>query len=97
VGEPSVIGGELVCLIDGRLQVVLTNQMTTRITPGEESRLVPALGTSWGYACAVRLNLFWKNDTRVAHLFKSPSKGEISASFIVVVSNSGSPFFAIRL
>ncbi|OQV16473.1 DNA repair protein RAD51-like protein 3 [Hypsibius exemplaris] len=71
------------CAIENKIAVVMTNQMTTRVAAGEDTRLIPALGTNWGYSCSVRVNLSWRNDTRIALLFKSPSRGQSTAPFIV--------------
>ncbi|XP_078740899.1 DNA repair protein RAD51 homolog 3-like, partial [Lampetra fluviatilis] len=65
------------------LAVVLTNQMTTRVSGQGESVLVPALGESWGHAATHRLVLRWEGRTRVATVFKSPSHREDSACFAV--------------
>ncbi|CAM9193877.1 unnamed protein product [Lampetra fluviatilis] len=47
------------------LAVVLTNQMTTRVSGQGESVLVPALGESWGHAATHRLVLRWEGRTRI--------------------------------
>ncbi|CAL1605884.1 unnamed protein product [Knipowitschia caucasica] len=52
--------------------VVMTNQMTTRVL-AKGSRLVPALGESWGHAATVRILLQWTDFKRAATLLKSPS------------------------
>lgn len=46
------------------LAVVLINQMTTKLTAGGPSRLVPALGESWGHASTNRVILSWQNEVR---------------------------------
>ncbi|XP_048840345.1 DNA repair protein RAD51 homolog 3 isoform X2 [Brienomyrus brachyistius] len=43
--------------------VVLTNQMTTKVGNGQ-SKLVPALGESWGHAATQRLILHWEGEQR---------------------------------
>eukprot|EP00128_Syssomonas_multiformis_P014588 Colp12_sorted_trinity150504_noHs@29739 len=54
--------------------VVLTNQMTTKLDgPANRSRLVPALGESWGHASTNRVLLYWNQGRRCATLFKSPN------------------------
>ncbi|XP_076435175.1 DNA repair protein RAD51 homolog 3-like [Babylonia areolata] len=64
------------------LAVVLTNQMTTRFSPGSGgSQLTPALGESWGHACTVRLVLHWEDCQRHALLYKSPSHRETSVLY----------------
>ncbi|XP_075912755.1 DNA repair protein RAD51 homolog 3 isoform X2 [Petromyzon marinus] len=65
------------------LAVVLTNQMTTRVSGERESVLVPALGESWGHAATHRLVLRWEGRTRVATVYKSPSHREDSACFAI--------------
>ncbi|XP_062870282.1 DNA repair protein RAD51 homolog 3 isoform X2 [Trichomycterus rosablanca] len=46
------------------IAVVLTNQMTTKIADGQ-SKLVPALGESWGHAATHRLLLHWDGAVRL--------------------------------
>lgn len=58
------------------IAVVLTNQMTVRPGKGE----VPALGESWGHACATRLLL---GTSRQAFLLKSPSRQEATAPYAI--------------
>ena len=70
-------------------QVVLTNQMTTRIRPegsSSGSHLTPALGESWGHASTIRVILFWKNQQRHALLYKSPSRAETVVAYQITVS-----------
>ncbi|XP_028825186.1 DNA repair protein RAD51 homolog 3-like [Denticeps clupeoides] len=50
--------------------IVLTNQMTTKVWNGQ-SKMVPALGESWGHAAAQRLILYWEGARRLAVLSKS--------------------------
>ncbi|KAK7485386.1 hypothetical protein BaRGS_00023334 [Batillaria attramentaria] len=67
---------------DFSLAVVLTNQMTTRFTPGlSGTQLMPALGESWGHACTVRLVLYWQDGQRHAMLYKSPSRRETTVLY----------------
>lgn len=69
------------------MQVVLTNQMTTRFSMESGiTEIIPALGESWGHACTVRLVLFWESGQRHAVLYKSPSKEETTVSFQITVS-----------
>jgi len=67
------------------LAVVLTNQMTTRINE-DSSRLVPALGESWGHSSAVRVVLYWENAQRHALLFKSPCSKEVEVLYQVTTA-----------
>ncbi|KFM58682.1 DNA repair protein RAD51-like protein, partial [Stegodyphus mimosarum] len=66
-----------------KVAVVLTNQMTTKIDGDESSHLVPALGESWGHACAIRLILSWTDKKRMAYLLKSPSMAEAKAQYTI--------------
>ncbi|XP_018102394.1 DNA repair protein RAD51 homolog 3 isoform X2 [Xenopus laevis] len=61
-------------------KVVLTNQMTTKIGPSE-SKLVPALGESWGHVSTIRLILNWKRKQRFATLYKSPSQKKATVPY----------------
>ncbi|XP_071790472.1 DNA repair protein RAD51 homolog 3-like [Asterias amurensis] len=67
-----------------QLAVVLTNQMTTRVGSGP-SRLIPALGESWGHACTIRLILFWRDNQRYANLYKSPNKQELTVPYQITM------------
>ncbi|XP_030648090.1 DNA repair protein RAD51 homolog 3 [Chanos chanos] len=60
--------------------VVLTNQMTTKVWRGQ-SKLVPALGESWGHAATQRLILHWEGSKRLASLYKSPSQMEATVQY----------------
>ncbi|XP_023675267.1 DNA repair protein RAD51 homolog 3 [Paramormyrops kingsleyae] len=60
--------------------VVLTNQMTTKVGSGQ-SKLVPALGESWGHAATQRLVLHWEGEQRLASLYKSPSQREATVLY----------------
>lgn len=64
--------------------VVLTNQMTTRVS-NVQSRLVPALGESWGHAATQRLILHWEGTKRLASLYKSPSQMEATIQYEITV------------
>lgn len=66
------------------LAVVLTNQMTTRVSNGQ-SKLVPALGESWGHAATQRLILHWEGLRRLASLYKSPSQMEATIQYQITV------------
>ncbi|KAE8624937.1 hypothetical protein XENTR_v10006099 [Xenopus tropicalis] len=61
-------------------KVVLTNQMTTKIGPSD-SKLVPALGESWGHASTIRLVLHWKSKQRFVTLCKSPSQKKATVPY----------------
>ncbi|KAK1800685.1 hypothetical protein P4O66_005890 [Electrophorus voltai] len=60
--------------------VVLTNQMTTKVSNGQ-SKLVPALGESWGHAATEKLILHWEEDKRLASLYKSPRQMEATVQY----------------
>ncbi|XP_059147086.1 DNA repair protein RAD51 homolog 3-like isoform X2 [Physella acuta] len=71
---------------DFNVAVVFTNQMTTKILPGEgNSHLIPALGENWGHASTMRVILYWENNQRRALLYKSPSKQETVCSFQITL------------
>jgi len=63
--------------------VVQMNQVTTKIQEGQESRLIPALGDSWGHAASTRVILYWDRDQRFAHVFKSPDMPPATVPFLV--------------
>ncbi|KAM6969852.1 DNA repair protein RAD51 homolog 3 [Aplochiton taeniatus] len=65
--------------------VVLTNQMTTKVWSGG-SKLIPALGESWGHAATQRLILHWEGTQRLASLYKSPSQMEATVPYHITVS-----------
>uniref|UniRef100_V9KU25 DNA repair protein RAD51 homolog 3 n=1 Tax=Callorhinchus milii TaxID=7868 RepID=V9KU25_CALMI len=65
---------------DYKVAVVLTNQMTTRFGQGQ-SKMVPALGESWGHAATLRLILHWEGKLRFASLYKSPSQREATVPY----------------
>ncbi|XP_072515744.1 DNA repair protein RAD51 homolog 3 [Salminus brasiliensis] len=60
--------------------VVLTNQMTTKVSDGQ-SKLIPALGESWGHAATQRLILHWEGVKRLASLCKSPNQKEATVQY----------------
>ncbi|XP_049608797.1 DNA repair protein RAD51 homolog 3 isoform X1 [Syngnathus scovelli] len=66
------------------LAVVLSNQMTTRLQGGQ-SKLVPALGESWGHAPTVRLLLRWAGSQRQATIFKSPEHEEATVNYQITM------------
>ncbi|KAK3241179.1 hypothetical protein CYMTET_49033 [Cymbomonas tetramitiformis] len=66
-----------------QLAVVTTNQVTTRVGPGGEATLVPALGESFAHSCTARCILHWQGGERVAHLIKSPRLPEGHARYTV--------------
>jgi RAD51-like protein 2 len=68
---------------DRSLAVVLTNQVTTRVTAGEGARLVPALGVGWAHAPTTRVLLRWRAGARVACLVKSPALPAGRAAYVV--------------
>ncbi|KAG8325494.1 DNA repair protein rad51c [Homalodisca vitripennis] len=71
--------------------VVVTNHLTTRISPGE-NQLIPALGESLGHLMTHRLMFgFLPNDGYFAAVnFKSPSFQNDSAEFQVGPKDTGS-------
>ncbi|KAM9751803.1 DNA repair protein RAD51 homolog 3 isoform 1-T1 [Menidia menidia] len=78
---------QLVAVATGHdVAVVVTNHMTTRLGPGG-SRLVPALGDSWGHAPNIRLLLKWAGPRRAAAIFKSPA--HLSASVHFQITSDG--------
>ncbi|XP_053706582.1 DNA repair protein RAD51 homolog 3 [Synchiropus splendidus] len=60
--------------------VVLTNQMTTQVQPGQ-SQLVPALGEVWAHAPTLRVIFQWDGSQRVARIFKSPGHMDAHARY----------------
>ena len=60
------------------------NQVTTKITGADTSRLVPALGDSWAHAATNRVILYWKDGRRHAFLYKSPALPAAEAEYAVV-------------
>ncbi|KAG2454632.1 hypothetical protein HYH02_000473 [Chlamydomonas schloesseri] len=64
--------------------VVLMNQVTTKVLEGGGSKLVPALGESWGHAASTRVMLTWGPDNeRHAQLVKSPHLPPGDAAYAV--------------
>mgnify|MGYP000158873537 CR=1 FL=1 len=74
--------------------VVLTNQVTTKISKATGPTLVPALGEGWGHVCTNRLVIQWpphansggRNDSRIANLTKSATRRPGEAEFRVVAA-----------
>ncbi|KAI5614340.1 DNA repair protein RAD51-like 3 isoform X1, partial [Silurus asotus] len=66
--------------------VVLTNQMTTKVSPGH-THLVPALGETWGHAATQRLILHWEGAQRqvFATLNKSSSRKDATVPYNITV------------
>ncbi|XP_062391723.1 DNA repair protein RAD51 homolog 3 isoform X2 [Sardina pilchardus] len=67
-------------LLTKHSEVVLTNQMTTKVWNGQ-SKLIPALGESWGHAATQRLILHWEGTQRLASIYKSPSQMEATVPY----------------
>ena len=65
------------------VSVVAINQMTTKVGDNDTSKLVPALGESWGHAVTTRL-LLSGDDIRRCTLVKSPHKAVGFALYRVV-------------
>lgn len=61
------------------------NQVATKISEEapDSSRLVPALGESWGQAASTRVVLFWDGSQRNAYLYKSPCLPSLTAAYQV--------------
>lgn len=84
------------CANHHAVAVVLTNQVTTKVSRGGGATLVPALGTSWGHTCTNRLLLQWaghqhhgsheNTGVRVARLTKSATQRPGEALFRVVAA-----------
>nr|8GJ8_A Chain A, RAD51C [Alvinella pompejana] len=74
--------------VDFKLAVLLTNQMTTKISASQQetSHLIPALGESWGHSSTIRLILYWQEKSRYALLYKSPSHKQISVPFQITTA-----------
>ncbi|RUS33943.1 hypothetical protein BC938DRAFT_483185 [Jimgerdemannia flammicorona] len=68
---------------DFDLAVVLMNQMTTKL---EQSKLVPALGESWGHASTNRVILYQRSNMRHALLYKSPNLQERTIQYQIVAA-----------
>ena len=70
--------------------MLLTNQMTTRITRdqvtnGTNSALVPALGETWAHSANMRIVLTWKNTRRIANITKSSYMPDASIYYKISV------------
>ncbi|KAM8830982.1 DNA repair protein RAD51 homolog 3 [Synchiropus picturatus] len=70
----------LAVAVQHNVAVVLTNQMTTQVQPGQ-SQLVPALGEVWAHAPTLRLMFQWDGSQRVARIFKSPGHVDAHARY----------------
>ncbi|GAB1602287.1 DNA repair protein RAD51 homolog 3-like isoform X1, partial [Argonauta hians] len=81
-----------------QLAVVLTNQMTTRVSSSSSNKydfmsalgdpslsMVPALGESWAHISTIRLILFWQQNQRKALLYKSPEHKEDVTTFQITM------------
>jgi len=67
------------------LQVLVTNQLTTKVGPANDSHLVPALGDSFGHYSNQRLMLgCLQHECYAAVLFKSVQRKQSSAKFQVI-------------
>lgn len=64
-----------------QVAVVLMNQVTTRVTGRDQSRLVPALGDSWAHAATSRVILYWQGSARHAYIYKSPTQPAAAAEY----------------
>ena len=68
-------------------QLVVTNQMTTRVLQGRRgSQVVPCLGESWGHACTTRLLLEEHPGARTATVIKASSCAPATVPFTITVS-----------
>lgn len=75
---------QLTALAERRsIAVVLTNHVTTKVLANNESKLVPALGDTWGHAAATRVLLYWQEGERHAHVHKSPCLPPATARFTI--------------
>jgi RAD51-like protein 2 len=79
--------------------VILMNQVTTKVIKVHTTttttttnnnnnnavvtRLVPALGDSWAHAATNRIVLYWKDGTRQAFVYKSPTRPAATAEYTV--------------
>ncbi|XP_023713926.1 DNA repair protein RAD51 homolog 3-like [Cryptotermes secundus] len=67
--------------------VLVTNQLTTKVGPGNDSHLVPALGDSFGHYSNQRLMLgYLQHGCYAAVLFKSVRKPQSSVKFQILKS-----------
>jgi hypothetical protein len=68
-------------------QVLVTNQLTTKVSPGNDSHLEPALGESFGSYSNQRLMLgYLQHGCYAAVLFKSVRRQQSSVKFQVIVT-----------
>lgn len=66
------------------LAAVFMNQVTTKVLDGgSTSKLVPALGESWGHAASTRVILYWQGPDRHAHVYKSQSQPPATARYVI--------------
>lgn len=65
------------------LAVVMMNQVTTKVMDEQDSKLIPALGESWGHAATTRVILYWRDNERYAHVYKSPCLPPSTAHYLV--------------
>jgi len=70
------------------LQVVITNQMTTKVYQGSDKgpKFVPCLGESWGHACSNRIILQQQRGVRYAWLYKMVYVKQTKVPFQITVS-----------
>ncbi|XP_069694731.1 DNA repair protein RAD51 homolog 3 isoform X2 [Periplaneta americana] len=69
------------------LSVLITNHLTTKVSPGSESHLVPALGDSFGHYINTRIMLgSLQQGCCAAVLIKSVRSSELSAKFQILKS-----------
>jgi len=75
----------MISTFHGYLQVLVTNQLTTKVGPANNSHLVPALGDSFGHYSNQRLMLgCLQHECYAALLFKSVQRKQSSAKFQVI-------------
>ncbi|KAK7083696.1 DNA repair protein rad51c, partial [Halocaridina rubra] len=60
---------------------MMTNQMTTRIENDGSSRLVAALGETWGHCPTIRIALHWEDGIRRATINKAPHRSNGTAKY----------------
>lgn len=84
------------CLLLNAFQVVLMNQVTTKLEGGGggsssrgdgaadvAARLVPALGDSWAHAATARVILHWHDGKRRAFIYKSPTQPAAAGEYTI--------------
>eukprot|EP00798_Chlamydomonas_sp_ICE-L_P027141 gene27141-2372_t len=54
-----------------------------KVLEDQNSRLVPALGESWGHAASTRVILYWQGSERYAYIYKSPSQPPAKALYLI--------------